>query len=129
MKSTSWPTSHNFLDRSFTWQTLEGMSTNNLELGNSRNFPRDFSFGKQYALAEKEVISFSAKALLTRKFIEEYLQKRLSPFLRDHDVSTLFWPDLASCHYSKATVEWYKTNGMIFVPKEANSPNCPAQAN
>ena len=33
--------------------------------------------------------------------------------------------DLATCHYGKLTMEWYKENGFNIVPKNANSPNCP----
>jgi len=58
-------------------------------------------------------------------YIEECLKNKLLPLLRRHNVSTFFWPDLASCHYSKATMEWYEANKVVFVPKEANPPNCP----
>lgn len=39
--------------------------------------------------------------------------------------SVLFLPDLASCHYSKATLAWYEANKVDFVPKAKNPPNCP----
>jgi len=58
-------------------------------------------------------------------YIKECLRKRLLPFLKQHKVSTFFWPDLASCHYSKATLEWHESNGVVLVPKTANPPNCP----
>lgn len=58
-------------------------------------------------------------------YIKECLQKRLLPFLSQHKVSTYFWPDLASCHYSKKALEWYNDNNVVFVPREANPPNCP----
>ena len=61
----------------------------------------------------------------TQIYIKECLQKRLLPFLRKHNVSTFFWSDLASCHYSKTTLEWYEANNVVFVPREANPPNCP----
>ena len=61
----------------------------------------------------------------TEIYIKEGLQNRLLPFLRKHKVSIFFWPDLTTCHYSKKAIEWYKTNNVIFVPKEANHPNCP----
>lgn len=61
----------------------------------------------------------------TEIYIKQCLQKRLLPFLRSHDVSSYFWPDLASCHYSKAALEWYQQNNVTFVPREANPPNCP----
>lgn len=56
---------------------------------------------------------------------EECLQKRLLPFLRSHRGPTLFWPDLASCHYAKPVMDWYEAKGVNVVPKEANPPNTP----
>jgi len=58
-------------------------------------------------------------------YVKECLQKRLRPLILRHKVSTFFWPDLASCHYSKKSMEWFKSNGVTLVPKEANPPNCP----
>lgn len=58
-------------------------------------------------------------------YIKECLQKRLLPLIRLHSDPVVFWPDLASCHYSKATMEWYAKNKIMFVPKEKNPPNCP----
>ena len=37
------------------------------------------------------------------------------------------WPDLATIHYSKKSLEWYEQNGVKLIPKEANPPNCPEQ--
>ena len=56
---------------------------------------------------------------------EECLEKQLLPFLRSHDAPSLFWSDLASYHYAKDVLEWYKANGVHVVPKEVNPPNCP----
>ena len=41
-------------------------------------------------------------------YISECLEKKLLPFIREHhqDLNYIFWPDLASAHYSKATVAW-----------------------
>lgn len=58
-------------------------------------------------------------------YVKECLQRRLLPFLRKHNVSTFFWPDLASCHYSKLSIEWFEQNLVKLVPREANPPNCP----
>lgn len=58
-------------------------------------------------------------------YMKECLEKRLLPFIRRHQGSVKFWPDLASCHYSKATLLWYKANSVDFIPKEMNPPNCP----
>ncbi len=48
------------------------------------------------------------------------------PFIREHHQGTncIFWPDLASCHYSKQTVAWMDEN-VKFVPKDINPPNVP----
>ena len=53
------------------------------------------------------------------------LQARLLRFYRSHDVPCLFWPDLASCHYSKKTEEWYNSRDIKFIPKSLNPPHCP----
>lgn len=58
-------------------------------------------------------------------YIRECLQKRLLPMIRSHKDPVIFWPDLASCHYAKSTVEWYNTKNVSFVPKDMNPPNCP----
>lgn len=58
-------------------------------------------------------------------YIKECLQKRLLPLLKQHSQNTLFWPDLASCHYSNATKKWYEENNVIVVPRDINPPNCP----
>lgn len=58
-------------------------------------------------------------------YVNECLQKRLLPFLRKHTIPTIFWPDLATCHYSKLTTKWYNDNGVNFVRKVHNPPNCP----
>lgn len=58
-------------------------------------------------------------------YINECLQKRLLPMIRQHDKPVVFWPDLASCHYSRDTLQWYQSNNVTFVPKEMNPPNCP----
>lgn len=58
-------------------------------------------------------------------YIKECLNRRLLPMIREHDGPVLFWPDLASVHYSKATLSWYRDNRVDYVPKEMNPPNCP----
>lgn len=58
-------------------------------------------------------------------YMKDCLEKRLLPFLRKHNNGTLFWPDLATCHYSKHTLQWYNSNKVDVVPKTSNPPNCP----
>lgn len=57
-------------------------------------------------------------------YIDECLQKRLFPMIRKHKRSVVFWPDLASCHYAKATLKWLKDLNIIIVSKDMNPPNC-----
>ena len=48
----------------------------------------------------------------------------LSPsLLKAHGGPTIFWPDLASCHYTKDVLEWCKANDVDFVSKDLNPPN------
>ena len=51
--------------------------------------------------------------------------KRMLPLYRSHNTPPLFWPDLASCHYSARTLQQYSSNKIKFIPKNQNSPNCP----
>ena len=44
----------------------------------------------------------------TEIYIKECLKKRLLPFLRSHTGNPLFWPDLASCHYTGTTLNWLR---------------------
>lgn len=58
-------------------------------------------------------------------YMKECLQKRLLPLIKSHDCQVKFWPDLASCHYSNATMKWYEANQVDVISKIMNPPNCP----
>ena len=89
-------------------------------------FPKKFLIWQAICACGKRSKFFVASGTInTEIYIKECLQRRLLPFLREHNVSTFFWPDLASCHYSKATLKWYETNNVVFVPREANPSNRP----
>lgn len=49
------------------------------------------------------------------KFIQKYHKKE----------KTIFWPDLASSHYAKSTLENLKNKKIEFVPKEMNASSVP----
>lgn len=92
----------------------------------SSKFPKKFLVWQAICSCGERSSSFiTTGSINTDVYIKECLQKRLLPFLRKHEVSSFFWPDLASCHYSKKAIEWYQTNSVMIVPKEANPPNCP----
>jgi hypothetical protein len=49
-------------------------------------------------------------------------------FIEHHkNDETIFWPDLASCHYAKQTLKWMKQKNIKIVPK-ADSPLNVSQA-
>ncbi len=61
-------------------------------------------------------------------YMKECLKKRVLPFIKSHKGSTLFWPDLASCHYSMKTftmvqrkysricAKIYQSTGLSIIP-------------
>lgn len=56
---------------------------------------------------------------------EECIKKRLLPLYRRHRLRPIFWPDLASAHYSGDTIKLLQNKGIDFIKKEDNPPNCP----
>lgn len=58
-------------------------------------------------------------------YIDECLQKRLLPFVTDHKVPCIFWPDLAPIHYSRSALQWFEDNNIQLVPKTANPASVP----
>lgn len=69
---------------------------------------------------------FIANSTMTKEiYITECLEKRLLPLIKSHSTPVKFWPDLASIHYARATVDWMNHNGIDFVPVSHNPPNCP----
>lgn len=58
-------------------------------------------------------------------YMKECLEKRVLPMIRKHGGRAWFWPDLASCHYSKKVMDWYEQHRVDIVPKKLNPPNCP----
>lgn len=70
--------------------------------------------------------SFITSSTMTSEvYMKECLQKRILPFIKKHKGPVKFWPDLASCHYSKRVLEWYVSNNVDFIPRSMNPPNCP----
>ena len=49
------------------------------------------------------------------------------PYIRNLPENTryIFWPDLASAHYSKKAVQFLKDQNIKFVSKSENPPNTP----
>ena len=62
-----------------------------------------------------------------KEYLSECIEKILLPFLQKYKIKSnaLFWPDLATIHYAKVVQNWFRANGIEFVEKESNPPNCP----
>ncbi|XP_047993581.1 uncharacterized protein LOC125240438 [Leguminivora glycinivorella] len=73
----------------------------------------------------KSTAYITTSTMTTDVYIKECLKKRILPLIRRHRGSTLFWPDLASCHYASRTREWMEANGVEYVEKSMNPPNYP----
>lgn len=58
-------------------------------------------------------------------YISKCLHERLLPFIKEHNVPCIFWPDLAPIHYSRAAVQWFEDNDVLLVPKTANPAAVP----
>lgn len=88
---------------------------------------------------EKKVLVWQAICLCGRKstpfftfgtintdvYIKDCIKGRLLRLARSHETPPLFWPDLASSHYAKRTLDILEESGLETVPKELNPPNCP----
>lgn len=66
------------------------------------------------------------EALNSQSYINNCLSKLLR-FINEHHAedNIMFWPDLASCHYSGVTQNWLRQHHIPFVPKNDNPPNLP----
>lgn len=89
-------------------------------------------FGKKYLVWQAISSSGDRSATFVTEgtingdiYRKECLHKRLIPFLRKLNVETLFWPDLASCHYAHETTTFMESNNIVFVAKDMNPPNVP----
>lgn len=68
---------------------------------------------------------FTKGTINGQNYRDECIKKRLLPLYRKHDSPPLFWPDLASAHYSRDTINLLNSKGVRFVEKSENPPNCP----
>src|SRR6266705_5892768 len=61
------------------------------------------------------------------QYLNECLIKRLIPFIeKHHKISdVLFWPDMATIHYSKEVENWLNSMNIRFVSRIGNAPNVP----
>ena len=76
-------------------------------------------------MSEPLFCTSTAVAINTSICINECLEKRY-PFIHKYhgDFNYLFWPDLASSHYPKGSLNWMDKY-VSYVDKESNPPNLP----
>ena len=69
----------------------------------------------------------SKGTLKSETYFEECIKKRLIPFItKKHKIEdVLFWPDLASVHYSKIVQDYFSSKNLEVVSKKKNPPNFP----
>lgn len=68
---------------------------------------------------------FTKGTISAENYQKECLKRRLIPFYKEHTVSAIFWPDLASAHYARSTLTLLDENNINYVAKEENPPNVP----
>lgn len=74
---------------------------------------------------QKTQVFVTKESMNSKLYKEECLKKRILPFIKAHKGPVKFWPDLATCHYSRETLQWYRDNRVDFIEKDLNPPNCP----
>ncbi|CAF3388174.1 unnamed protein product [Rotaria socialis] len=69
----------------------------------------------------------SKQAVLQTTYLNECVNKRLLPFIEKyhHNGNYLFWPDLASAHYSNLVKERLQEKNAPFVARQDNPPKVP----
>lgn len=89
-------------------------------------FPKQYMVWQAICTCGRRSQDVVVKGSINSKvYIEKCLEGPLKALIRQHQGSVLFWPDLATSHYARSTLQWYDANNINYVPKEANPPNCP----
>jgi transposase len=66
-------------------------------------------------------------AINSKTYSEKCITKRLVPYLQEYhnNSSYVFWPDGASAHYGKTTIETFERFNINYIRRENNPPNVP----
>lgn len=70
---------------------------------------------------------FIDKTMNSEKYLNLCLKKVLIPWIKENfDIKNcLFWPDLASYHYTEAVTQYLKEQNLEYITREQNAPNLP----
>ena len=86
-------------------------------------FLTEYILWNVYGISSPTILtSESGMRINTDVYISKCLKSNLLPFLA-RKTNHIFWPDLASAHYSTKTLEFLNTSYVNFVPKAINPPN------
>lgn len=105
----------------------EGVSVHD-KIKEKEKYPKQFMVWQAIdELGNKTEAFITNKTTKSIVYLEECLKKRLMPFIEEHhpEKNVLFWFDMATCHYAKEVKDWLIENGIKFIEKKDNTPNCP----
>ena len=62
-----------------------------------------------------------------RIYLQRCIKSVLVPFIIQHHrkKDILYWPDMATSHYTKEVIEYLRLQNIEFIPKSDNAPNVP----
>ena len=119
MKLTSRQTVNSFLLQKFYTATRRGKAADIFKHIKLPQFAKKYLVWQAICTCSLKSNIYIATGTVNQEiYVSECLQKRPLPFLKRHNCSVLFWPDLASCHYGKKAMEWYAANNVQVVPKD-----------
>lgn len=105
---------------------IRGGVDNKFKIIRTAKFPKKYLIWEAICTCGRRSRPYVARGTISsQNYINECLEKKLLPFIRSHNDSSIFWPDLAPAHYSNMTMTWYRDNNINIVPKDMNPPNCP----
>lgn len=128
-------------EKYFTFSWNKGLQNSGIYTKNISETPDEIRFAGKGKFEQKVLvwIAISVKghsqlhiqsqrdpAINADNYIRKCLTKLEKFIERNHQGDDiLFWPDNASAHYAKKTLEWYEMKNIKYVPKYANPPNIP----
>ena len=126
-------------EKYFTLSNSEQSGNSGYYTDNKFSTPEDVRFKKKskyepkvlvwVAISEDGIaspfIQESSIAIDADRYINKCLKPKLFKFINSKykEDEYVFWPDLASAHYAKKTIDVLKANNIVFVDKHDNPPN------
>lgn len=109
--------------QSFYVSKVRGGVSNKYKLIRIGKFPKKHMIWQAICTCGLKSQPFVATGSINSEiYMTECLEKRLLPFLQSHNTQPLFWPDLASCHYSKKYIKLVFNEQHQLCEKRPQSP-------